>query len=158
MNKIIRFSIPFILAFLFLGMLIWLAGASNQAVSNPSPSTIEVSILVPTLEDELNNDGDCSLREAITAANNNTVMDACPAGDAVITDTITFDMMGTIALNSQLEVTLGGPLVITGGGDITLNGGGTVRLIMVAYDSQLTLESLTLSDGYMSGSGGGLFC
>ena len=29
------------------------------------------AIVVDTLQDELNDDGDCSLREAITAANNN---------------------------------------------------------------------------------------
>jgi len=41
----------------------------------------EASIVVNTPEDELNTDGDCSLREAITAANTDAPSDACPAGN-----------------------------------------------------------------------------
>jgi len=39
------------------------------------------TILVNTTHDELNNDGDCSLREAIQAANYDTVVDHCSAGN-----------------------------------------------------------------------------
>ena len=39
-----------------------------------------ITINVTTQTDELNNDGDCSLREAIRAANLNAAVDACPAG------------------------------------------------------------------------------
>lgn len=35
------------------------------------------TINVNTTDDELNNDGDCSLREAIRAANTDTAVDAC---------------------------------------------------------------------------------
>ncbi|MCS7222227.1 MAG: CSLREA domain-containing protein [Anaerolineae bacterium] len=38
------------------------------------------SITVTTTADELNADGDCSLREAIQAVNTRSPMDACPAG------------------------------------------------------------------------------
>ena len=38
------------------------------------------STTVSTTNDELNADGDCSLREAIQAANTDTGVDACPAG------------------------------------------------------------------------------
>ena len=37
-------------------------------------------ISVTTTDDELNADGDCSLREAIQAANTNQTVDACPTG------------------------------------------------------------------------------
>ena len=43
------------------------------------------TIVVTTTEDELNNDGDCSLREAITAANTDMNVDNCPAGSSVDT-------------------------------------------------------------------------
>ena len=39
-----------------------------------------ITITVNTADDELNSDGDCSLREALQAANTNTAVDACPAG------------------------------------------------------------------------------
>ena len=45
-------------------------------------------ITVTTADDELNADGDCSLREAITAANTNAVVDACSAGTSSPTDII----------------------------------------------------------------------
>jgi len=38
-------------------------------------------ILVTTFDDEILVDGDCSLREAVIAANTDTAVDACPAGD-----------------------------------------------------------------------------
>ena len=124
MNKIVRISAPFMIAFLFISILIWLAGASSRVAAAPYLSTTEEAILVTTLEDELNSDGDCSLREAIEATNTNLPVDACSSGD-VLTDTITFDVAGTITVTSQLSVTAGGPLVIDGGEVITTSGGGT---------------------------------
>ena len=47
------------------------------------------TIAVTTTVDELNTDGDCSLREAVRAANTNLAVDACPAGQNGQTDTIT---------------------------------------------------------------------
>ena len=44
------------------------------------------TINVTTTADELNSDGDCSLREAVRAANTDATVDACPAGSG--TDTI----------------------------------------------------------------------
>ena len=56
------------------------------------------SITVTTIDDELNSDGDCSLREAITAANTNAAVDNCPAGDDGATDTITLANGATYSL------------------------------------------------------------
>src|SRR5438876_12321819 len=52
-------------------------------------ATIGTIYTVNTTNDELNTDGDCSLREAVIAANTNTAVDACPAGSSTATDTIT---------------------------------------------------------------------
>ena len=54
---------------------------------------VMTAIVVNTLEDELNVDGDCSLREAIAASNNNTAVDACGSG-GFATDTINFSVSG----------------------------------------------------------------
>lgn len=45
-----------------------------------APAAHAAFITVNTLDDELNNDGDCSLREAVQAANTNVAVDACRAG------------------------------------------------------------------------------
>ena len=57
-------------------------------------------ITVNTVSDELNADGDCSLREAITSANSDSASDACAIGDGA--DSISFGVAGTIVLNSAL--------------------------------------------------------
>src|SRR5690349_2104905 len=44
------------------------------------PVAYASNITVTTTQDELNIDGDCSLREAIQAANTNVMVDQCPAG------------------------------------------------------------------------------
>jgi len=53
--------------------------------AQPSAAT---QIVVTTTSDELNTDGDCSLREAFRAANFNAPRDACPAGSATGKDEI----------------------------------------------------------------------
>jgi CSLREA domain-containing protein len=108
----------------------------------------QVALVVNTLEDELNSDGDCSLREAVTAANTNAVVDSCPAGE-VLTDTITFGVAGTITVTSQLSVTAGGPLVIDGGEAITTSGGRTTGVWWVEAGSVLTLQHLAVVNGHL---------
>ncbi len=173
MHKVLRFSIPFIIAFLLIGVLFYFVGSSSQAMASNKSSLkwssreayaiksvrSQSSLIVTTLDDELNSDGDCSLREAITAANDNTTVDECPAGDGVITDTITFDVDGIITVTTQLSVTSGGPLVVDGADIITINGDDSVRVFYINNGSEVTLNNLTISNGYVSnyGYGGGIY-
>ena len=60
-------------------------------------------ITVNTTDDELNSDGDCSLREAIQAANTNSSVDACSAGASGL-DTITLPA-GTFVLSTTDSMT-----------------------------------------------------
>jgi CSLREA domain-containing protein len=46
----------------------------------PVPVAQAATLTVTTVADELNNDGDCSLREAVRAANLDAAVDACAAG------------------------------------------------------------------------------
>jgi len=55
--------------------------------AGPVPTVRAAGIIVNTTDDELNDDGDCSLREAIRAANSDSAVDACTAGRGA--DTIT---------------------------------------------------------------------
>lgn len=49
--------------------------------STPASDQSGAVIIVNTVEDELDVDGNCSLREAIRAANLDTGIDACPTGN-----------------------------------------------------------------------------
>jgi TolB protein len=123
--------------------------------SRPTHAAPTAAIVVNTLDDELNSDGDCSLREAITAANDNNSVDGCLSGSSGITDTITINVAGTITLTAQLSVTAGGPLSINGGGSITVNGNDTVRIFYVASGANLLIQNITLADGYAEDNHGG---
>jgi CSLREA domain-containing protein len=116
------------------------------------------TISVNTTNDELNADGDCSLREAITAANTNTAVDSCPSGD-LDPDTIIIDTNGVIVLTTPLptitdNLTIIGP----GEGNLTISGNNSVGIFEVRYPSRseiFTLEAISLVNGN-SDIGGGI--
>lgn len=68
---------------LSLLMSLFLSILAFAMLAGPALAT---NIGVTTTQDEDNSDGDCSLREAIIAANTNAARDACPSGSG--TDTI----------------------------------------------------------------------
>ena len=148
MTKILRVSFSFLFACLLLGIIYFLLIVPQKDVY-ANTSTMEGSIVVNTFADELINDGDCSLREAIEAANNNTPVDNCGTGEA-ITDTITFGVAGTITISWQLgelAVLDGGAVVIEGGEAITLTGMDFVRIFHIDSGADLTLEALSIVHG-----------
>jgi CSLREA domain-containing protein len=123
-----------------------------------APVAYAATISVNTTADELNSDGDCSLREAIEAANTNSVVDACAAGDPAPTvDVIGFSVTGTITLGSTLPaisetLTIDGP----GAASLTISGGGTVGVLQVSAGTTLNLERVTVADGSAADDGGGI--
>jgi CSLREA domain-containing protein len=147
-----RLLLPVLINLAGLVVIFCLLTRGNPSAQAASQA-LQSSIVVTTLEDELNNDGDCSLREAVEAANTNAAVDACPAGQ-VLTDTITFAVAGTITVTSQLSVIAGGPLVIDGGEIITTSGGGTTRVWYVDNSSELTLQRLMVKRGNTGMDGG----
>lgn len=74
------------------------------------PAAWAAAISVNTTTDEINRDGDCSLREALQAANADTAVDACPAGNGA--DTIILPA-GTYTLTIAGSSTTAGDLDIT---------------------------------------------
>ncbi len=155
MKKVLSFCFPFLLSGVVLGILFFgLSVPSRVSAALFRPSGM---MLVDTLDDEQEIDGNCSLREAISAANSNQPVDACPAG-SLVTDTIIFDVEGIVTLTGQLSVTAGGPLIIDGGGVITTSGGGTTRVWWVEADSDLTMQNLAVTGGYVyNQDGAGLY-
>ncbi len=111
------------------------------------------SYVVTSLADTTADDGACTLREAILAANNAAANDDCgPASPN--DDTITFFVSGTITLGSTLPSIAGGGLTIDGSGAITVSGGGTVRVLETDPDADVTLLNITISGGYEDFGGG----
>lgn len=120
----------------------------------PGSTALATSYVVDSLEDT--NDGvcnwtagDCTLREAINAAN-----------DTYAADTITFEVSGTITLTASLPMIelLGGMLNIDGTGrTVRISGNDAYRSFDVLANAQLTLRNLTVRDGYTTNSGAGVY-
>ena len=82
-----------------------------------APQALAATINVDIEDDEVDDDGDCSLREAVDNANDNTdTHDDCEAGTGV--DTISLDENENYELDA-------GPLVFTDSDETTIDGGST---------------------------------
>ena len=124
-------------------------------------------IVVDTNNSTVTTDGNCSLREALVAAETNLAVDTCPAGSAAGTDEIffartlagqTITLSGDLLLNAGNVVVdgLGRQIIISatgsddvfqvGGGDVTLRGldirasGSGSGFVLYGSNTQLTLE------------------
>jgi hypothetical protein len=146
------------LPFLFLAMS-GLARANNIFVN----TTDGESDLAPL----------CSLPDAITAHNNQAIVNGCAAGSGL--DTIFIDVTGTISIDETLEITNGivdivGPTFgCSGPGPcgITIDGEGNVQILKADPLTIVGLFDLTLADGHATtaspgtafgtGTGGAIF-
>lgn len=104
------------------------------------------TITVNTLADELNADGDCSLREAVESANFNAAVDACTAGtagaDLILLPAGTIPVAATILVNES--VTIRG----TGRASTTINrGGGANAFNAPGMGVNTAVEDLALAGG-----------
>ena len=118
-------------SFLLLLLLAGLLASNVQA---------QTTITVTTTNDELNTDGDCSLREAIQAANTNAVVSRCPAGSNTGTDVIMLPA-GTYKLTktgTKEEDNATGDLDIKG--DLRLVGAGAATTVIDGNDSDTVLD------------------
>jgi CSLREA domain-containing protein len=147
-------------------VLALLLGTLGAALFIPQP-TYAAGIAVTTTTDELNSDGDCSLREAIQAANTDTAVDACPAGSGA--DTITLPA-GTYTLtlagagedaNATGDLDITGDVTITGAGAGTtiIDGNATDRVLQIIGTSKMHINNITLRNGNLGTSniGGGIY-
>jgi CSLREA domain-containing protein len=97
---------------------------------------------------------DCTLRDAITAANTDTATGGCAAGGGA--DTITFAGNYTITLASALPA-LSGPLTLDGAGQsVAVSGNDTVRVFDIQAGAVVTISQLSIISGTVSDAGGGI--
>ncbi len=131
------------------------AGMAAALVLMLSATARAATIIVNTLLDEsTSGDGLCSLREAITNADEetDTTSGDCAAGSG--NDRINFIISGTINLSASLPPVYEA-LGIDGTGErITVDGSGSYQVIAVNSGATLDLNRLTIADGNSLYGGG----
>lgn len=140
--------------------------AGNQ---DPTPASRSFTVAVQgvtiapnTTDDELNGDGDCSLREAITAANTDATVDACPAGSGPDTIPLAADTYPLAIAGAGEDDNATGDLDITAqltikgaGADQTAVDGGDLDRVFHVIGTTAELSGLAVRNGTATGSGGG---
>lgn len=109
------------------GIVGLVASVTVVSWSDMPSAAAATTIAVTTTADELNTDGDCSLREAVQAVNVAAAVDACPAGSNHLVLPV-----GLYSLLTPIDVTK--PLTVTGAG--RLDSTTDKATLIVGYDSQ----------------------
>ncbi len=145
-------------AMLVAGLMTVLILHNDPASAQSTTAVPGTTITVNTTEDESKTDGDCSLREAIKAANTNAKVDRCKAGSATERDAIIFALgeKARIVLRSTLpDIADPSGLRINGlNASITISGNDRVRVFRVVADAELALLNLRVAEGSAFGGGG----
>jgi len=117
-------------------------------------TSAQTSILVTTTADELNNDGDCSLREAIETANRDTDVDACAAGSGADTVIVPEGIYTTTITGSGEDANCSGDYDIASNMQIVGHGTGSIiaggafdRLFHILPNAMLQITGLELRNG-----------
>ena len=137
----LRPALQAVLAALLLGGVAALAAAPAAAASITVTTTSDTAAA-----------GECTLREALHAANSDTAVGGCVAGNG--SDTITFagDVTGTIQLTATLPAISTAMTIIGPGADVLAVRGDrgattpVVRNLMITPNGTLSLSGLMVSD------------
>ncbi len=155
--------------------LLLLGGALPGRAMDSAPEMVSIQVNTPA--DELAVDGNCSLREAIIAANTNQPVDACPAGSGADVISLPVGVYNLAIAGTNEDAARTGDLDITE--ELTINGasapGGTPdrpvidaqqldRVFHIVNPSRMqpfvvTLSHLTIQNGKISEAnknGGGI--
>jgi uncharacterized repeat protein (TIGR01451 family)/CSLREA domain-containing protein len=157
----LRQALPGLALIIVVGMMLtiisYLSGGSRMIWAAPAATIIVNS----TADSAIAGDGSCTLREAITNANDNNDSSSgdCATGSGA--DTIEFDPSvngGTITLTSALpeisdDLTINGP----GAANLTISGNNSVRHFTISGDSTVEISNVTLTNGHESSFGGSIY-
>jgi CSLREA domain-containing protein len=132
----------------------------------PTHPAYAATINVTTFADNLTTLGDCSLREAIEAANTDAAVDACPAGSGA--DAIQL-FAGTYTLslpniggdendNTTGDLDIAGDLTIIGvdGNTVRIDGAGLDRILSIQPGTSIKLRGFELTHGASAADGGAI--
>ena len=101
----------------------------------PIPAAHATAITVNTTDDELNSDGDCSLREAIQAANTDTAVSGCLAGAGADIITLPDGLYTLTIIGPDEESNATGDLDVTS--HLTINREGENTVIQAGTNTTL---------------------
>ncbi|MEO1127585.1 MAG: right-handed parallel beta-helix repeat-containing protein [Cyanobacteria bacterium J06639_16] len=135
------------------GLLFGTALVSILGYATPS---LAATITVTGAGDTVAADGQCTLREAMQAANTDTAVNECIAGDAGL-DTINIPAATTINVGGTPLPTISTPMTIVGGSQTTTiidyQGNGGPGFLIAATAAGSTIQNLTIES---VGQGGGV--
>jgi CSLREA domain-containing protein len=142
----------------FLNVVLTLALLIGSAAF-PTSARADSIITVNSTADNTTPDGLCTLREAITNANNNAAtFGDCIAGSG--NDRILFaSTLGTTTItptSALPNINDAAGLTIDGRDCITLSGGDSVRVLYVTSTGILTLQHVSVTHGSTTSGGGGV--
>lgn len=144
--------------------LLWIVvlGLVVAGLAFPNLRARAATIGVNTTADEFNVDGDCSLREALRAANINQAVDACPAGTGfdiieIPAGIYNLSISGDEASGLAGDLDILESVTIEGAGPVNtiIDANGIDRVFEIFSGNQVQLSQLTLRDGDAGGSSGG---
>lgn len=135
---------------------LWLAPGTLPRPLQPTTAQAQANVIdVETIDDT--SDSDCTLRDAITAANTNNAIGDCDPGVTGVADVIDLeDLEGTIVLTSPLP-NLTSDIIIQGPGAEVLTiarGGGANFGIFAVESGTVEIEGLTIANGDVLIGGG----
>jgi len=140
----------------------WVSAPPAEALAASDPAPLQATITVNTTADDNTVNGNCTLREAIIAANTDTAVDACPAGsgDDVIdlsAGTYQLSIPGrseNAAATGDLDIT--DSLTIDGAGATStiVDGGDLDRVFSISGVTSVTLSGVTIQNGGYERGGG----
>src|SRR4051794_4831979 len=111
------------------------------------------NITVTTVADNTTTDSSCTLREAIDLANGSPVNSDCGANSGA-PYTIDFGLSGTVTISPTLPA-LNQNLTIDGSGQtVTVSGQNSFEVLNVHSGKTVTLQYLTIANGYKNAGGG----
>ncbi|MFI5365338.1 MAG: choice-of-anchor Q domain-containing protein [Candidatus Binatia bacterium] len=163
--------------------LLALAAFAGSFAFVPSPAHLaHAAVITVTSTVGTTGGSDCTLRDAITAANGDVATGGCPAGSGADTINLATDATYTLTDVDNVTVDNGTPLpngLPSVTSDVTINGNGAIiarssadgtppfRLLHVAPNGRLTMNGVTLTNGKLpdipatqpgpEGDGGGIF-
>ncbi|MDX2139515.1 MAG: hypothetical protein SF123_15630 [Chloroflexota bacterium] len=144
--------------------------ATPVPTQTPTPTATQISvsneIVVNTLSQNALTDADCTLTDAILAANTDTTIRACIAVNSSEPDRITFSVQGVLTLTSPYEngdtalPPIQASMEINGNGAITIERTAAApmfRILSIEMGANLTLNGVTIQGGQTTTEGGGIY-